>query len=712
VTLNPDSFSGLLLVVALILVRGLIVLAYNAFANVRQSNLRDLAEEGHQGAARLLSLLAKNSDLQVAYETATTLLSLAIAAIAILGFANPLISDLGESTSPMAVHIGVLLVTALLTLIFGELVPEGIGSAYANSMAMSLTRFMQALILILKPLTLIVVSVSKAIATIFKSGEKVNTVTEEEIVTLVESGQAGGSIEEEEKDMILSVLQLDETYASEVMVPRIDITALSIETSLEDALAAFINSGFSRIPLYENTIDNIKGLLYAKDLLSYWHNGSKDKVLTPRELMRPAYFVPETKRADDLLKELQTKRVHMAIVIDEFGGTAGIVTIENIIEEIIGDIQDEHDPFEEAEYLQESESEYVVDASIDIDDFNDLLDVEVPGDDSDTLGGFVYTTLGRVPVIGEEIKHEERTTHLTIRVEKVEGRRIRKLRVFIHKLDEGKPEEEVEAEESARTSAPASLTAAVTPTPDIPEVREMAESIREETSSKLPSVPAPTATKTPAPDASTTSAPSSDAVPVTQAEAKQEATVPTNNVETAQPAEPAAPVEANATTTTEASSQPAPPDASPTSAPSSDAVPVTPSEAKSETTPPTNNVEIAQTVTSEEADATTDIEEGKTIIPVSDEAPISSEAVPVEPPSETANEVSNKPDNTTMTAVPAAAAPAETVIANETVASDQAKATIKKDDAPAAASMKPEVQEAAEDGTQPDKPRQPVSERP
>ncbi len=704
--MNPDSFSGLLLVVALILLRGLIVLAYNAFSNVRQSNLRDLADEGNQAAARMLALMNDN-DLQVAYQTARTSLSIAIAAVAILVFDEPLLSQFGDSVSPLAVHVGVLLVTLVLTLIFGELVPEGIGSAYAQSMAMSLTGFMRVLVIVLKPLTWVVVGISKAIATVFKSDAKINTVTEEEIVTLVESGQAGGSIEEEEKDMILSVLQLDETYASEVMVPRIDITALSLDTTLEQARAAFIKSGFSRIPLYENTIDNIKGLLYAKDLLNYWHNGSKDnKVMEPRDLMRPAYFVPETKRADDLLKELQTKRVHMAIVIDEFGGTAGIVTIENIIEEIIGDIQDEHDPFEEAEYVQESETEYVVDASIDIDDFNDLLDVEIPGDDSDTLGGFVYTTLGRVPVIGEEIKHEERGTQLTIRVERVEGRRIRKLRVFIHKTDETKPEDaKTETEEAAEAEEPAKTATSETPAAAV----------------------ATTTTSTPLVPATTTTIPSVTSTPAAETNAQSlppregftpRVTMPPTMSASATPVVPP--------TTTLVSE-------TPTAAPSSDAVPVTPTEAKQDVAEPTNNVEIAKPAA---PDATVDLE-GKTVVPGVGDAPISSEAVPLEPSAdavtttpatlvETPKPLLNEAEQAEISAWERAVSGA--INDESTVVSDDASADIPTQDVQAAAAETGDEEASAtpaptqpaasssetnaEDGTQPDQPRQPVSERP
>ena len=244
-------------------------------------------------------------------------------------------------------------------------------------------------------------------------------------MTLVDAGHTGGTIEDEEKEMIYSVLQLDQTRVSEMMVPRIDVVSVEINQSLGEAAGLFIQSGYSRIPVYEDNTDHIRGLLYAKDLLEYWSDSEDRETKSVSDLMRSAYFVPETKRADELLKELQARKVHLAIVIDEYGGTAGLVTIEDIIEEIIGEIRDEYDLHEEADYEQHSELEYTCDAGIDLDDFNILLGVTLPTEDSDTLGGYVYTYLGRVPIIGDTIE----TEYLTMKILSVEGRRIRKIHV-------------------------------------------------------------------------------------------------------------------------------------------------------------------------------------------------------------------------------------------------------------------------------------------
>jgi CBS domain containing-hemolysin-like protein len=231
------------------------------------------------------------------------------------------------------------------------------------------------------------------------------------------------------------------------MIPRMDIEALEINTSIEVALGKFLESGHSRIPIYDEKIDNIEGLLYAKDLLSLWHSGDL-KSRSIRDLMRPAYFMPEDKRADLVLKEMQDSKIHLAVVVDEYGGTAGIVTIENLIEEIVGDIQDEYDIDEEDEFIRQGEHEYVIDASMDLDDFNELLNVDMPTEESDTLGGFIYGQLGRVPRVGEVIDDPEH--HLVLRVDSIDGRRIRKVHVTrINAVSGSEAEESPDGSESS-----------------------------------------------------------------------------------------------------------------------------------------------------------------------------------------------------------------------------------------------------------------------
>jgi CBS domain containing-hemolysin-like protein len=259
-------------------------------------------------------------------------------------------------------------------------------------------------------------------------------MTEEELKSWVESNQEEGGLEPEERQMIYSIFQFGETLAREIMVPRMDMLAFEVTNSLPQAAKSFTQSGHSRVPVFEGNIDNIIGLLYAKDLLHVMQNGEKQASI--RELLRPAYFVPDTKKADALLTEMQAQRIHMAIVVDEYGGVVGLVTLEDIIEEIIGEIQDEYDLSEE-EPVQQDGDEYIFLGRIDLDDLNEVLDSHIPKVESDTLAGFLYDQFGRVPHDGESIQ----TDGLLLTIEQVIGRRIRRVRVKrIPSDEEGDPE--------------------------------------------------------------------------------------------------------------------------------------------------------------------------------------------------------------------------------------------------------------------------------
>jgi putative hemolysin len=229
-------------------------------------------------------------------------------------------------------------------------------------------------------------------------------------------------LEEDERDMITSVIELGEQPVREVMVPRIDIVAAPASSTVRDVLDRIVDSGHSRIPIYEGSIDNITGMVYAKDLLKFLRDGSQAAPVQP--LAREASYVPETKKVDDLLHEMQQKRVHVAIVADEYGGTAGLITIEDLIEEIVGEIRDEYD-VEEAKIEEVSDSEALFDARVSIRDVNDTLDLNLEDEDFDTLGGLLYHELGKVPNVGDE----DRVDGAVVTVLSTTGRRVRKVRV-------------------------------------------------------------------------------------------------------------------------------------------------------------------------------------------------------------------------------------------------------------------------------------------
>jgi CBS domain containing-hemolysin-like protein len=412
--------------------------------------LQEQDEEGSTRAEKTLALLKKSSQVGATYVLLTVALTFIIALLASNAFLQPLLVAPELENSDVILGILGVVAVAAVTMILGRSVPEGVGSAYAESIAMMLTPMISLSITLLAPITALLIFISRAVAGVFGGSQLVNTVTEEEILSLVSEGNTEGTIEDNEKDMIFSVLQLDQTNVREVMTPRIDIIAVDVETPLTEALDNFIDSGFSRLPVFEENIDNIVGLLYAKDLLNQWRRDGLEGDKSVRELTRPAYFVPETKQADELLRELQSRKVHMAIVVDEYGGTSGLVTIENLIEEIVGDIQDEYDYNEEAEYTRNGNGEYLIDASMDLDDFNELLDVHLQAPETDTLGGYIYMRLGHVPDEGEVIETDE----LTMTVLSIDGRRIRKVEVMRKFPADNEPEdEEADIEEAPQATS-------------------------------------------------------------------------------------------------------------------------------------------------------------------------------------------------------------------------------------------------------------------
>ncbi|MEW6181059.1 MAG: hemolysin family protein [Chloroflexota bacterium] len=247
-------------------------------------------------------------------------------------------------------------------------------------------------------------------------------MTEDELKTWVEVGEPTGGLEKGERQMIYSIFHFGDTLCREIMVPRIDILALEVNTRVPEAVEALVLSGHSRVPVYDETIDNIIGLLYAKDLLRASLDESEPENIRP--FLRPAYFVPESKKVDDLLREMQLNSIHMAIVVDEYGGTAGLVTLEDIVEEIVGEIRDEYDQAEELLYQRISPDEVLFHGRVDLDDFNEVLGTNLVTDLADTLGGYIYGVIGRVPTGGEQVQVED----WLLTVEQVSGRRIRRVR--------------------------------------------------------------------------------------------------------------------------------------------------------------------------------------------------------------------------------------------------------------------------------------------
>ncbi len=269
-------------------------------------------------------------------------------------------------------------------------------------------------------------------------------VNEDQIVILAREEESA-PMRATERELIDNIFDFRETIVREVMVPRLDIVAVPVETSWKDALDIIVEHGHSRIPVYEGTIDQIVGLLYAKDILEEINKSyPKWPDISLRSIVRPPYYVPDSKRVSELLAEMQQKKVHLAIVVDEYGGTAGLVTIEDLLEEIVGEIQDEYDQ-ETPEMQRLNPNEYIINARAELEDVSEFIGVPLPDDEADTLGGLIYTRLKRMPVIGDEVK----VGRARLRVFSMDGHRIQSVQVFIEPESEqniSSPEAQREAE--------------------------------------------------------------------------------------------------------------------------------------------------------------------------------------------------------------------------------------------------------------------------
>lgn len=245
-----------------------------------------------------------------------------------------------------------------------------------------------------------------------------NYVIEEDVIYLIDKGEEQGALDQDERKMISSILELNDTLVREIMIPRVDIFAIEENVILEDMLNEILESGYSRIPVYRETIDHIIGFLYTKDILKLWQKGHIKT--TAQSILREVNFIPEMKKVDKLLEDMQKERIHVAIIVDEYGGVAGLVTLEDIVEEIVGEIQDEYDDGEIDLIQQINENEYIINGRYDIDDFNNLLNCDFPTDESDTIGGFLYARIGHVPETGESLELD----NILLTIQKIEGQRI------------------------------------------------------------------------------------------------------------------------------------------------------------------------------------------------------------------------------------------------------------------------------------------------
>lgn len=431
---DPGPMWGqIVLLLVLIFINAYFAAAEMAIVSVNKNRIRTLAQEGNKKAEALSKLIEEPNKFLSSIQVIITLAGFMTSAEAAVSFSDDVGGFLNSVGIPYGEEISVILVTVILsffTLVFGELFPKRMAMLHADSFAMAVVKPILFISIVFKPFVWLLSIVVTLILKICRQRTDVTSVeySEDDIVSMLEAGQESGELKEEGKKMITGIFAFDDLLAYEVMTPRTDVFSIDINAPTEEYIDELMELRYSRIPVYEDDSDNIIGILYIKDYLIKAREDGFDNV-DFRSILRKPYFVPETKNIDSLFFELQTTKQHIAILIDEYGGFSGIVTMEDIIEEVMGDIDDEYDE-EEPEIQKISDDTYAMEGSMDLDDLDEELGIDLESENSETIGGFIIDILGEIPDesdIGKEVKFE----NYIFRIDSIKDRRIEKITLTI-----------------------------------------------------------------------------------------------------------------------------------------------------------------------------------------------------------------------------------------------------------------------------------------
>lgn len=438
-TVSADDFNPktlipkIILLFVLILVNAFFAMSEIAIISVSDVKLQKMAEDGNKKAKKLIRLTENPSSFLSTIQIGVTLAGFLTSASAAENFSEPLAKVIG-GWLPAVPHslvsgISLVLVTIIISffsLVLGELAPKRIAMQCGEKISFAVVDILLFIRAIMRPFIKILSVSTNIVVRIFGFDPNANEeeVTEEEIRMLVDAGEEKGVIEESQKEMINNIFEFDDIVAADVMTHRTDIEAVEITDKFSDVIEKTLEAGYSRIPVYEDELDNIKGIIYVKDLLPYVGKRIPSEVKLA-DLMREAEFVPESKRCRDLFSEMTEKRLQMIFVCDEYGGVAGLVTIEDLLESIVGNMQDEYDN-EEEEFEQVNETTYTFDGTTDIEEVEEKLGIDLPDGEYDTLGGFIMSELGRIP--GEDENPEVQFKNYSFTVLEVEERRIERIK--------------------------------------------------------------------------------------------------------------------------------------------------------------------------------------------------------------------------------------------------------------------------------------------
>ncbi len=442
--------AQLVVLVILIFINAFFAASEIAFISLNDAKIEKQAKEGNKKAKQIEGMLKSPSKFLATIQIGITLagfLSSAFASDAFAARLSPILYNLMPFFSLTVWNsISIVLITIILsffTLVFGELVPKRLAMKYYEKISFGTIGIIRAIFILTSPFVKLLTFVTNTVSKMFGVSETdEEQVTEEEIKMMVDQGEESGNIKEEEKELINNVFEFNDITVSEIMRHRKDIFAVDINISTDELMDELEKEEFrySRIPVYDETIDEVKGILYVKDVLK----NIRKKSFRVKNVVKEAYFVSQNRLINEVFKELQKNKTQIAIIVDEYGGTAGLITMEDILEELVGDIYDEYDK-EEKEYEKIDDNTYLLSGSLPIYDVNKLLDAKIPEGDYDTLSGYLQEEMGRIPKDEENPIIE--TERVTYKIEEYEDKRIIKVKACKNNIEEDNEEQEEKEEE-------------------------------------------------------------------------------------------------------------------------------------------------------------------------------------------------------------------------------------------------------------------------
>ena len=420
--MDADDISQIIFLLILLALSAFFSSSETALTTVNKIRMRTLAEAGNTKAKKVLKVTENSPKMLSAILIGNNIVNLSASSLT-TSLAIKLFGSVGAG-----VATGIL---TFLILIFGEVSPKTLATIKADKISLSIAGFISVLMVVLTPVIFIINKLSLGVIFLFgiRQSDAKRVMTEEELRTIVDVSHEDGVIESDEKEMIYNVVDLGDAKAKDVMVPRVHVTFAEVNNTYEELIAIFREDKFTRLPVYEDTPDNIVGIINMKDLLLY---NKKTETFNIRDIMREPHFTYEYKDISELLVEMRDSTFNIAIVLDEYGEMAGLITLEDILEEIVGEIHDEYDEKEDDMFRQISEQEYIIEGSMNLDDINDRLETDLVSEDYDSLGGFIIEHLDRLPVAGDEVITED---GIRLIVEKLDKNRIEKVHVYLPEKD-------------------------------------------------------------------------------------------------------------------------------------------------------------------------------------------------------------------------------------------------------------------------------------